>query len=433
MWEMTEAVADALQRAEMRLLERAELGVAGESSLGALGSMAASMAEDGELRRSSDPRDGTEMALEIRQGRGFLWISDALRSGATAPSSIVIIVGILNEEVYHGVPENTAYQEARAFMQRCFWMLLAQDVLQRRIGSIMGIQVCLTSGEEIVQAERGQTLRELHCKVSPGPTSTVPTFLRADGRVLTEDDVVDEPLTLVWLEWWHNFNIRKQSPNSFQKFFPRDDNFNVAVLEMALLAELGENIDYERALQADIEITVLNVLHHFRPESPLLRSVKDFTAFAVAYLPAELASVLNVLLSAAMEDMSDIKAEDMSSLKALRRFGFGENFTATLGLVEETVKHLLKSLEPQMEELIPVIFKSDLPRTINVRKAWREEAYKYFRNLRPKLLNFLQRRDQLAFAGRAHEIDGWLNLHRPFSHEPDHYQRDPRFSGFWAL
>lgn len=45
MWEMTEAVADALQRAEMRLLERAELGVAGESSLGALGSMAASMAE----------------------------------------------------------------------------------------------------------------------------------------------------------------------------------------------------------------------------------------------------------------------------------------------------------------------------------------------------------------------------------------------------
>ena len=45
LWEMTEAVADALERAELRLMERAELGVAGESSLGALGSMAASMAE----------------------------------------------------------------------------------------------------------------------------------------------------------------------------------------------------------------------------------------------------------------------------------------------------------------------------------------------------------------------------------------------------
>jgi hypothetical protein len=42
---MTEAVADALERAEIRLMERAELGVAGESSMGALGSMAASMAE----------------------------------------------------------------------------------------------------------------------------------------------------------------------------------------------------------------------------------------------------------------------------------------------------------------------------------------------------------------------------------------------------
>ena len=44
---MTEAVADALQRAELRLMERAELGVASESSMGALGSMAASMAEVG--------------------------------------------------------------------------------------------------------------------------------------------------------------------------------------------------------------------------------------------------------------------------------------------------------------------------------------------------------------------------------------------------
>lgn len=47
LWEMTEAVADALQRAELRLMERAELGVASESSMGALGSMAAFMAEVG--------------------------------------------------------------------------------------------------------------------------------------------------------------------------------------------------------------------------------------------------------------------------------------------------------------------------------------------------------------------------------------------------
>ncbi len=30
-------------------------------------------------------------------------------------------------------------------------------------------------------------------------------------------------------------------------------------------------------------------------------------------------------------------------------------------------------------------------------------------------------------------IDGWLNLHRPFSHEPNHYDTDPRFNGLWAL
>ena len=48
---MTEAVADALQRAELRLMERAELGVASESSMGALGSMAASMAEVGDVMR----------------------------------------------------------------------------------------------------------------------------------------------------------------------------------------------------------------------------------------------------------------------------------------------------------------------------------------------------------------------------------------------
>lgn len=34
------------------------------------------------------------------------------------------------------------------------------------------------------------------------------------------------------------------------------------------------------------------------------------------------------------------------------------------------------------------------------------EAYVYFRKLQPKLLKFLQLRDQLAFAGRAHEILG---------------------------
>ena len=51
---MTEAVADALQRAELRLMERAELGVASESSMGALGSMAASMAEVGIFRDGSD-------------------------------------------------------------------------------------------------------------------------------------------------------------------------------------------------------------------------------------------------------------------------------------------------------------------------------------------------------------------------------------------
>ena len=30
-------------------------------------------------------------------------------------------------------------------------------------------------------------------------------------------------------------------------------------------------------------------------------------------------------------------------------------------------------------------------------------------------------------------IDGWLNLHRPHSHEPNHYDTDPRFNGLWAL
>ncbi|CAE7220197.1 SLC34A2 [Symbiodinium natans] len=45
LWSMSEAVADALNRAEMRLMERAEVGVASENAAGALSSMAASLAE----------------------------------------------------------------------------------------------------------------------------------------------------------------------------------------------------------------------------------------------------------------------------------------------------------------------------------------------------------------------------------------------------
>ena len=46
------------------------------------------------------------------------------------------------------------------------------------------------------------------------------------------------------VEWWHNFQITKQGPSIFQKFLPTAQ-FNVGLLEMALLAELkGPNIDY---------------------------------------------------------------------------------------------------------------------------------------------------------------------------------------------
>lgn len=299
------------------------------------------------------------------------------------------------------------------------------------------VRVCLTSGEELLRQNSATTLRELHLQLgASGPASSVPTFLREDGHMFEEDDVAveDEVLTLVWVEWWHSFNIRKQSPSRFQRFLPRDEHFNVGLLEMALLAELkgGDNgnmvIDYSRALQADIELAILNVLHHFLPESPFLRAVRDFTAFIVAYLPSELSSVLGVLLDAAIEDIEH--------LSELRRFGFGDHFTATLALVEETVKHLLSSLESETStepREIPIVFKSDPPKTIHVQRAWREEAYVYFQKLQPKLLRFLQLRDQLAFAGKAHEIDGWLNLHRPFSHATNHYQRDHRFSGLWAL
>ncbi|CAJ1405319.1 unnamed protein product, partial [Effrenium voratum] len=54
LWEMTEAVAGALQRAELRLMERAELGVGAEG----VGSMAASMAEAAGVRvPSGGPRE----------------------------------------------------------------------------------------------------------------------------------------------------------------------------------------------------------------------------------------------------------------------------------------------------------------------------------------------------------------------------------------
>lgn len=62
---MTEAVADALERAEIRLMERAELGVAGESSMGALGSMEASMAEaSGGLATTAETAAVTLAGLE---------------------------------------------------------------------------------------------------------------------------------------------------------------------------------------------------------------------------------------------------------------------------------------------------------------------------------------------------------------------------------
>ena len=38
-----------------------------------------------------------------------------------------------------------------------------------------------------------------------------------------------------------------------------------------------------------------------------------------------------------------------------------------------------------------------------------------------------------VFLGGNIRIDGWLNLHRPHSHEPNHYDTDPRFNGLWAL
>ena len=47
------------------------------------------------------------------------------------------------------------------------------------------VQVCLTSGEEVLRQEGVATLRELHLQLgATGPASSVPTFLREDGHVL---------------------------------------------------------------------------------------------------------------------------------------------------------------------------------------------------------------------------------------------------------
>lgn len=73
LWEMTEAVAGALQRAELRLMERAELGVGAEG----VGSMAASMAEAAGVRvPSGGPRETekskTNWDLEVMMVL-FMW------------------------------------------------------------------------------------------------------------------------------------------------------------------------------------------------------------------------------------------------------------------------------------------------------------------------------------------------------------------------
>ena len=67
---------------------------------------------------------------------------------------------------------------------------------------------------------------------------------------------------------------------------------------------------------------------------------------------------------------------ELPDFQELRRFGFGENFTAMLGLVEEMVKHLVKTLEETKgsEEHVAICFKSEPPKTINVRRTWKEEA-----------------------------------------------------------
>lgn len=47
------------------------------------------------------------------------------------------------------------------------------------------VQVCLTSGEEVLRQEAVATLLELHLQLdATGPASSVPTFLREDGHVL---------------------------------------------------------------------------------------------------------------------------------------------------------------------------------------------------------------------------------------------------------
>ena len=48
------------------------------------------------------------------------------------------------------------------------------------------VQVCLTSGEEVLRQEGVATLLELHLQLGTGPASSVPTFLREDGHVLLD-------------------------------------------------------------------------------------------------------------------------------------------------------------------------------------------------------------------------------------------------------
>ncbi|CAJ1394347.1 unnamed protein product [Effrenium voratum] len=283
----------------------------------------------------------------------------------------------------------------------------------------MGVRIVQASGELAFQAPGKVRVLDLYAQVTPGHSSTVPTFLRADGRQLKQDDVVgmdptdeEEVLTLVWAQWWHSFNIKEIQPGAFQKYCPSnprsEEDFNAAQLELALLESIDAT-DFGRALQADAELAVLQVLIHFCPESPILKPVREFVAFSVEYLPHEVASVLSVLLTAAVQDM-EIYSAGCDGFSELRRFGFAENFTSALSLVEATVKAQAESSG-----------------------TWKDQAYVYFRQLRPKLIQFLQVRDNLALEGKAQQIDGWMNLNRPFSHNPRHYDKDPRFSGLWSL
>lgn len=301
----------------------------------------------------------------------------------------------------------------------------------------------LSSGEQVLQTECGLTLSELRSKVGTRPDSSLPIFSREDGSLLEDElvEVQDESLTLVWVEWWHIFDIEKPCPSEFQRFVPKGGaNFNVSQLEMALLMSLpGSGIDYHRGLRADIEIAVVTVLSFYREGSSLLESVREFTAFSIGYLPEELASVISVLLAAAMTDMERLLTDEKLNperLEELNRFGSGENLTALLFLIEDYVKKVVSTLESaaESEEEVPISFKLDpMPKTICVGKTWKEEAYVFFQRLRPKFIRFLELRDLLSFDVRSGGIDGFVEMGRPFTHDPDHYEQETRFRGFWAL